>query len=714
MDGSVRVLYVHDDTNAAHPSSDRLARSDSTLVIDTAHGVNDALNYLATDSFDCILSAQQLPDEDGITLLSHIRDLNQKMPFILYADGGNERIASEAISAGVTEYIPADYDSDQTETVVDRITSVVNRTQVRSEYKISELTEATNDVLWLLSADWETVLYVNSAYASIWGQPESALRDDPTAFLDAVHPDDRPDAKNAVNRLTNGESVEIELRVNPQEEFQRRVLVQAEPIRDRDGSVQRIAGVSREVTEQRTQQRRLEEQQQLTDSIFSALPDVLYTFNTAGYLIRWNDQLEIETGYTSNEIAEMHVTDFVPDDEVEPIAESFQAIIENHRTVTVESAFETSDGQRVPFEFTGAPIENGEGELRGITGVGRNISDQRKQQRRFEAVFNNTYQFTGLMSPDGTLLEVNRTAIEFSGLNRGELVGQKIWDAYWFQTSETAQQIAKQSVETANAGEFFREQITVQGTDREAVIDFSVRPVTDENGAVKLLVPEGRDITRLSERERQLDVTNRFLRHNIRNKLTTIQAHGEIVSRTDNEQLQTHGNSIITAATELDKTAETARKIHNLIAEDPTPEPVDLSKKLREAVSSAQDQHPKADISVDLPASVKVLTTPTIEQGLSALLSTVLENATEGLKRVTVDITQGDTTVVTIRGGDTSIGAINQEVLTGDIEFDQTRHAKGLRVWYVYWHVRYSGGKITVSEDQNVIRVHLSTPEETN
>jgi len=65
------------------------------------------------------------------------------------------------------------------------------------------------------------------------------------------------------------------------------------------------------VTEQRAQQHRLQEEQQLTDSIFSALPDVLYTFDTAGYLIRWNDQLEAETGYSTDEMSEMHVTDSV-------------------------------------------------------------------------------------------------------------------------------------------------------------------------------------------------------------------------------------------------------------------------------------------------------------------------------------------------------------------------------------------------------------------
>jgi len=57
---------------------------------------------------------------------------------------------------------------------------------------------------------------------------------------------------------------------------------------------------------------------------------------------------------------------------------------------------------------------------------------------------------------------------------------------------------------TAARGEFTRTELSVQGADREAIIDFSVRPVTDESGEITLLIPEGRDITKLKERERAL------------------------------------------------------------------------------------------------------------------------------------------------------------------------------------------------------------------
>jgi PAS domain S-box-containing protein len=704
----IRLLSVDGADDRGVPDPTDLERADERLVVEEVHSVRAGLDRLAGAGFDCVLSAYELPDSDGVSFLRRVGDRHPDLPFVLCTGAGSEAVASEAIAAGVTDYVVTEPGTDQSEDVAARITGAIGPESGEPETRVRELTEATEDVLWLLSADWEDVLFVNSAYADIWGQSEATLRADPTAFLDAVHPDDRARAREAVDQLSGGESVEIELRVNAGEDYERRVLIQAEPIFGPDGTVDRIAGASRDVTEQRARQRRLEEETQLVESIFSALPDVLYTFDTHGYLLRWNEQLEAATGYSSGEIEEMYVTDFVPAGEVEQIASSFQRIIQDRQSVTVESAFETKDGDRVPFEFTGAPLEDADGDLRGVTGIGRDISDRKERQRRFEAVFDNTYQFTGLMSPDGTLLEVNQAAIRFSGLDRDELVGEQIWDAYWFQTSETAREVARTAVEQAREGEFFREQLTVQGSDREAVIDFSVRPVTDENGDVVLLIPEGRDITRLTRREQQLRVTNRFLRHNIRNKLTAIKGNAALLSDVGaNDRLQSIGESIAAAADDLDETAEMARAVHELIERDPEQAPVDVVDRLDGAIQAVQESHPQAEITVDAPESLAVNCLRSLDEAIAELLRVVLEHATTGRATVTVDVETAETAVVAVRTADGGLPTAEQEVLTGDIDVEPVRHAQGLGVWYVYWQIQYSGGAIDVSDGGRDVLLRL-------
>jgi PAS domain S-box-containing protein len=106
--------------------------------------------------------------------------------------------------------------------------------------------------------------------------------------------------------------------------------------------------------------------------------------------------------------------------------------------------------------------------------------------------------------PDGTLLDANEAALSFGDLTRDDVVGKPFWEAHWWQISEQTQSQLKDAIDRAIDGEFVRYDVEVQGADRTAVIDFSLRPVTNEAGEVMLLVPEGRDITELKEHEHQL------------------------------------------------------------------------------------------------------------------------------------------------------------------------------------------------------------------
>lgn len=250
--------------------------------------------------------------------------------------------------------------------------------------------------------------------------------------------------------------------------------------------------------------RELREERALTESIFAALPDVFYAFDEHGNFFRWNDRFSQVTGYSDEEIAEMHPAEFFAPDEQAAIYDAIAEVLEEDTTVTVEAHFATKGGETIPYEFTGAKLTDNAGESLGLVGIGRDISDRKQRQRRFEAAFNNTYQFTGLMEPDGTLIEANDTALEFGGIEADDVIGSKVWEAPWFQHSPAVREEVTGAVERAADGAFVRTEMSIRGADREAFIDFSMRPVTDENGEITLLIPEGRDITELKEREREL------------------------------------------------------------------------------------------------------------------------------------------------------------------------------------------------------------------
>jgi PAS domain S-box-containing protein len=138
--------------------------------------------------------------------------------------------------------------------VTDRVQAERDRAETAS--RLEGIAAVSGDVLWMFDADWSELLFVNPAYADIFGGSTEAVRNDPDAFLEAIHPEDRPAVEDAMGCLSAGQSVDMEYRVNPEEGYKRWVWVQGEPI-TRDGEVVRIAGFARDITDRRRREQQL-------------------------------------------------------------------------------------------------------------------------------------------------------------------------------------------------------------------------------------------------------------------------------------------------------------------------------------------------------------------------------------------------------------------------------------------------------------------------
>jgi two-component system cell cycle sensor histidine kinase/response regulator CckA len=136
----------------------------------------------------------------------------------------------------------------------------------------------------------------------------------------------------------------------------------------------------------------------------------------------------------------------------------------------------------------------------------------RGKERKFHAIFDNAYQFLGLLSIDGTVLEANRTALRFSGVEEADVIGKPFWETVWWAHSPELREKVRFAVQKAANGEFIRFEATHPAADGDLhYIDFSLKPVTDEAGKVVLLIPEGRDITERKLAEEEIKRQAEFL-----------------------------------------------------------------------------------------------------------------------------------------------------------------------------------------------------------
>ena len=136
---------------------------------------------------------------------------------------------------------------------------------------------------------------------------------------------------------------------------------------------------------------------------------------------------------------------------------------------------------------------------------GRDLRALLASEQRLRAIYDGTYEYIGVLTPDGTVLEVNRAALEFAaGTTLEDVVGRPFWETVWFIHTPGAPEKLREAIGRAAAGENYRVEWPLRHpSGGEVVFDFSLRPIRDEQGDVVLIVPEGRDITDLKKAEQE-------------------------------------------------------------------------------------------------------------------------------------------------------------------------------------------------------------------
>ncbi|WP_458189160.1 bacterio-opsin activator domain-containing protein [Haladaptatus sp. NG-WS-4] len=143
------ILIVEHETDIAR-QFDR-AHDEVTVYVESS--ASDCLSRLETGAIDCIVSNYELPDSDGLSLLRTVRDGHPNLPFVVVTDAGDERIASEAIAADVSDYLPLDA-IDDVDDLRARIDSAVDQhLGGRGEDRVNALMTAFPDVAFLLDED---------------------------------------------------------------------------------------------------------------------------------------------------------------------------------------------------------------------------------------------------------------------------------------------------------------------------------------------------------------------------------------------------------------------------------------------------------------------------------------------------------------------------------------------------------------------------------
>ncbi len=128
-----------------------------------------------------------------------------------------------------------------------------------------------------------------------------------------------------------------------------------------------------------------------------------------------------------------------------------------------------------------------------------------EEQKKFQALFDQSYSFVTLLDSVGRVMEVNQAALFYIDKKPQELHGQYFADTPWWVHSPQSHNLIQSALKASLSGDFKRFEVTHRSLDGKInFFDYTLKPIFDENDRVKLVFAEGRDITKMKRVEQAL------------------------------------------------------------------------------------------------------------------------------------------------------------------------------------------------------------------
>ena len=329
MESEVHVLHVDDEPGFAEMVAKFLRRADDRVAVTTARSADEGLDHLTEGEIDCVVSDYDMPGGDGLAFLERVRERDGDLPFVLFTGKGSEEIASEAISAGVTDYLQKVGGTDQYAVLAQRITHAVERRrteeQLESERRrFTRLTEHSTDVIVIVDEDLR-FSYVSASVQPILGhRPEDLVGEDALAY---VHPDDRHVAVASLSEVIDRPEMPMsdEVRLRNADGTWTWIEARARSQID-DPDVGGIVIYSRDISDRKARENELREAERRFRAVFERSFDAMLIAGDDGRYVEVNRAACELFGLDREALLGRRIEEFAPEDfDFEAAWREFQA-----------------------------------------------------------------------------------------------------------------------------------------------------------------------------------------------------------------------------------------------------------------------------------------------------------------------------------------------------------------------------------------------------
>jgi PAS domain S-box-containing protein len=516
--GLLRVLIVSQEDSLKRAARALVTSHSQWSVCAEASDSGEALQKVTQLRPDVVLVDLSTASPASLAAFSKIRARAPHSEILIITEGDIASACEKVAQVSAQGYVPK---SNLQSSLVPALESL-------SQQRTNDVETAQRLQVALRAAKlgtWELDLATNHLASSSQCKANfGRAPDDPFAyetFRNSIHPEDRERVAAAIQHSIDavGEYAADYRCIWPDDSIHW-VSATGTTLAGPDGRAARMMGVSQDVSDRKNTEEALREAKSRLETTLAASEVGTWTWDLATGRVDADPNLTHMFSFAPEKAVGRYFRDYLntihPEDR--PQVETLVCgAIENPRG-PYEADFRVvrQDGSvrwvtaraKIEVDATGRAIRF-PGVLIDITA--RKQAEERERQltsaaiatnAKFQAVFDQTSVFAGIIDLNGIVLEVNRLALDACGYTASQVIGHPFHQTPYWRASREVQSFIRQATIQAAHGSSIRETLNYSWADgTERIVDFVMYPIHDEHGRILFLHPTGVDITELKRTE---------------------------------------------------------------------------------------------------------------------------------------------------------------------------------------------------------------------
>ena len=408
-----------------------------------------------------------------------------------------------------------------------------------SDAHFRALANTAPTMIWVTDAEHRCT-FISRGWYLFTGQTRAEALG--VAWAQAAHPDDRRRVmRTFVGAADRRESFQREYRLRTVDGHYRWVLDAGRPRIAPNGEFLGYVGSITDVHDMKTAREEQQRMSELLHAVIDTTPDLVYVKDLCGRMLLANPAVLRAIGKPANEMLGHSELEWLGNpEEGARIEANDLRIMECGHTEVVEEWMSTDQGSRL-FVATKSPLRNEEGDVVGLVGISRDITEQKQAQQqmveseaRFRALADNIAQLAWMADERGHIFWYNRRWLDYTGTTFEDMRISRWQNVHH---PDHADRVIAKINRCIKTGEVLEETFPLRGGDGQYRWFFSQAiPIRDETGRVTRWFGTHTDVTEQREAAQALEAADRrkneflaMLAHELRNPLAPVHYAVEIL-----------------------------------------------------------------------------------------------------------------------------------------------------------------------------------------